>query len=423
MSSIRRSVPRCLVWSFFQKRSDRIAAALSKRRYSIGEEVFYRTMDLLKDEVVSDDPREARLRVLEILYAAEQDIFEQTLQPIQGRFARLWYDFMARHDTLPVDAQLPDASLLMARELVMAFAQGSTRTRSLAAKVLQLMDRAFQDGNLALCEVLLELFDAEENTRRSNERNVFFDRYTRRLFHGRRRLLTPREISRFRDILKEELPLEHAVQKSLEWLNNTAGIYFGAYQEDPEMRLRFDALSTSQQDALSNVLRVPMPYERFRALDERLGIALIGQRIAQRMAQRGPYRSMVHTLEAAYFTAVSKGKDESIELLFGLDPWLEHTIGVDSPMMLARIHRAVRKENRLLKDAFDLALNEQASKWVISSTFDVQHITELFTNALQLFEDTDLQVVPEGMYDLEQFIGQLALNQPIRWRLRLCRYI
>lgn len=411
------------MWRFFKNRSDRIAAALTKRRYSIGEEVFYRTMDLLKAETVSNDPREARSLVLDILHTAEQDIFEQTLEPIQGRFARLWYDFMARHDMLPVDAQLADDSLLLARELVMAFAQGSTRTRSLAAKILQLMDRAFQDGNLALCEVLLELFDAEEITRRSNERNVFFDRYTRRLFHGRRRLLTPREIGRFRDILNEQLPFEHSVRKSLDWLNSTAGIYFGAHHEDPEMRQRFDALSPSQQDALSNVLRVPMPYERFRILDGSGGIALIGQRIAQRMVQRGPHRSMIHTLEAAYFTAVSKGKDESIDLLFGLDPWLEHTIGVDAPTMLARIHRAVRKENRLLKDSFDLALNEQASQWVISATFEEQHITDLFTHGIRLFDDTDLQLVPEGVYDLEQFIGQLALNQPIRWRLRLCRYI
>lgn len=411
------------MWSFLRKRSDRIAAALTKRRYSIGEEIFYRTMDLLKEEDVVGDRRQARAHVLGILHAAEQDIFERTLEPIPGRFSRLWYDFIARHDILSVDAQLPDASLLMARELVMAFAQGSTRTRSLATKVLQLMDRAFQDGNLALCEVLLELFDAEEGTRRSNERNVFFDRYTRRLFHGRKRLLTPREISRFRSILEEELPLEEAVTQSLSWLNNTADIYFGAYQEDPEMRLRFDALSTSQQDALRNVLRVPMPYERFRILDQRVGVALQGQRIAQRMSQRGPYRSMIHALESAYFTAISKGKEESIDLLFGMDPWLEQTIGVDSPMMLSRIHRAVRKENRLLKDAFDLALNELASDWVISSTFDEQHITRLFTNAVQLLDDTDLQIVPEGMYDLEQFIGQLALNQPVRWRLRLCRYI
>lgn len=411
------------MWSFLKQRSDRIAAALTKRRYSIGEEIFYRTMDLLKEEVVADDRREARAHVLSILHAAEQDIFERTLEPIPGRFSRLWYDFIARHDILPVDAQLSGASLLMARELVMAFAQGSTRTRSLAAKVLQLMDRAFQDGNLALCEVLLELFDAEEGTRRSNERNVFFDRYTRRLFHGRRRLLTPREISRFHGILEEELPLEEAATQSLAWLNNTAGIYFAAYQEDPEMRLRFDALNPSQQDALRNVLRVPMPYERFRILDESIGVALLGQRIAQRMVQRGPYRSMVHTLEAAYFTAVSKGKEESIELLFGMDPWLNDTIGVDAPMMLSRVHRAVRKENRLLKDAFDLALNEQASDWVISSTFDEKKLIKLFTNALQLLDDTDLQLVPEGVYDLEQFIGQLALNQPIRWRLRLCRYI
>src|SRR5699024_3642828 len=146
-----------------------LAAVLTKRRYSMGEEVFYRAMDLLRDEVLPRDPREARSEVIQILHQAEKDIFEEDLDPIPGRFARLWYDFMARHDMLPVDAQMSTQSLLLPRELVMAFAQGSSRTRSLASKVLEQMDRAFQHGNLALCEVLLELFDAEETTRRHNE--------------------------------------------------------------------------------------------------------------------------------------------------------------------------------------------------------------------------------------------------------------
>lgn len=411
------------MWSFFKNRSDRIAAALTKRRYSMGEEVFYRAMDLLRDETVSDDPRDARMQVIHILHAAEQDIFEHSLPRIPGRFARLWYDFMARHDILPVDAQMPASSLLLARDLVMAFAQGSSRTRALAAKVLEEMDAAFQDGNLALCEVLLELFDAEETTRRHNERNVFFDRYTRRLFHGRKKLLTPREISRFYGILEEELPFEEAGKRSLQWLHHTANIQFGAYQEDPEMRERFDALTSKQQDALNHVLRLPMPYERFRILDDSIGIGVLAQRLSRRVVQRGPYRSMIHTLEAAYFTALHKGKSRSDELLFELDPWLEHTIGVDGPTVLSRIHRAVRQEHRLLKDAFEIGLNELASPWVISSTFDEAYITQLFTNALHLLNETDIQVIPEGVYDLEQFIGQLAIDQPIQWRLRLCRYI
>src|SRR5699024_6944367 len=99
-------------------------------------------------------------------------------------------------------------------------------------------------------------------------------------------------------------------------------------------------------------------------------------RTAQRIVQRGPFRSMIHTLEAAYFTALHKGKSPSDELLFELDPWMEQTIGVDGPTMLSRIHRAVRQENRLLKDAFEFALNELASQWVISSTFDEAHITQ-----------------------------------------------
>lgn len=389
----------------------------------MGEEVFYRAMDLLRDIRISDDPREARGQVIELLHIAEQDIFEQSLPAIPGRFARLWYDFMARHDMLPVDAQMPASSLLLARELVMAFAQGTPHTRSLATKVLQQMDAAFQDGNLALCEVLLELFDAEETTRRHNERNVFFDRYTRRLFHGRRRLLTSREISKFHSTLQENAPFEETAKRSLDWLNNTAGIHFGAYHEDPEMRVRFDALTPAQQDALNNVLRMPMPYERFRILDDSMGISVLGQRIVQRIVQRGPFRSMIHTLEAAYFTALHKGKGPSDELLLELDPWMEQTIGVDSPTILSRVHRAVRQEHRLLKDAFELSLNELASQWVISSAFDEAHITQLFTDALHLFEETDIQIIPEGVYDLEQFIGQLALEQPVRWRLRLCRYI
>lgn len=414
------------MWRIFRKRGEHSTSDTVRR--SVGEDLFYRTMENLHAEILPPDPADARERVLEILYAADLEAFGQPIDPIIGRFGRLWYDFIARHDVLPPDSQLPQESLLVARELVTAFAQGSSRTRSSARKVLQLVDQSFQSGNLALCEVLLALFDTEKETRRHNERNVFFDRYTRRMFHQRRKLLSPAEISEFRHLAHDGHGArdEEWVRSTLSWMATHAGIVFATKQSDPEMVLRFDALSNPQRQALRSVLRIGMPYERFRPLGPDVALTEVARRMVIRLVQHGPRDNMKHALEAAYFVALSAGKNESDELLFEMDPWLAQTIGVDTPTILARVHRASRAEESLLRDALDLALNEEASRWVFASRFTTTQVGAIIESLPRRLRDLDIQSVPEGLYDLEQFVGDLAIEVPQRRlsrRLRLCRFI
>ena len=371
------------VWNIFKKRGDE-----GTRKRTLGEQVFYRALDDLRLEDLPPQDVEARARAGELLHAAEAEAF--------------------------------------GRELVGAFAQGSSRTRSSARKVLQLVDQAFQSGNLALCEVLLALFDTEKETRRHNERNVFFDRYTRRMFHQRRRLLTPVEISEFRALANQHSDDNPWVRTTLEWLDNTAGVRFGARQPDPVMTTKFNRLDEEQRQAIQGQLRVRMPYERFRAITDESDLQDVTRRMITRLVQQGPRESMRHALEAAYFVALSAGKNENDELLFEMDPWLSQTVGTDAPTLLSRMHKAARADDSLLRDALDRSLNEEAARWVFSARFTDQQVASVIESLPMRLRDLDIQSVPEGVYDLEQFVGDLAIEAPQRRlsrRLRLCRYI
>lgn len=387
--------------------------------------MFYRALETLASETLSSDTADARAQVLGILHAAESDALDRTLNEITGRFGRLWYDFLVRHDKLPPANQLNIESLLIARDLVSAFAQGSTRTRSAARRVLQLVDTSFQSGNLALCEVLLALFDTEPETRRHNERNVFFDRYTRRMFHQRRRILTPAEIHEFRGIATSTAD-ETWVRSTIRWLADNAGIVFATRQIDPRMEHRAAALSDHQRAALRGVMRSGMPYERFRRIDATTDLVESAHRMTLRLVQNGPLEHMKRSIESAYFVSLSAGHNESDDLLFDMDPWLYNTLRVDTPTLLARVHKASRVEENLLKDALDLALNEEAAQWVFSSRFTHTQISAIIAGLPRRLRDLDIQSVPEGLYDLESFVGDMALEVPQRRlsrRLRLCRYI
>lgn len=415
------------MWRFFRKRGDGDATGRGDTSHTLAEILFYRALDELQSHELPEDTAEARTEVLAILHRAEEEAFEQQLSPIVGRFGRLWYDFIARHDVIPPPAQLSRESLLVARDLVAAFAQGSSRTRSSARKVLELVDQAFQEGNLALCEVLLALFDTEKETRRHNERNVFFDRYTRRMFHQRRKLLTPTEIADFRSIAIDGNDNEAWVRGTMSWMESNAAIVFGYRAPNAIMAEQFSVLSTAQQQALRSVLRIGFPYERFRSIrPNSTDLHAVAQRITERLVQHGPRESMKHALEAAYFVALSAGKNENDELLFEMDPWLGQTLGVDTPTMLAKVHKATRAEENLLKDALDRALNEEASAWVFRAHFTAPDVQTVIQSLPKRLRDLDIQSVPEGLYDLEQFVGDLSIDVPQRRlsrRLRLCRYI
>lgn len=413
------------VWRIFRKRGDEHLDSHGREHSTAAELVFYRTLDVLSDSPLPADPVEASERALQILHASEREVLGHSLVEISGRFGRLWYDFIARHDVLPVGHQLDPESLLIARDLVTAFSQGSTRTRAAARKVLQLVDTAFQAGNLALCEVLLALFETEAETQRHNERNVFFDRYTRRMFHQRKRLLTPALVHEFRTLAQQPVG-EEWVKETLLWLSNRAGITFCTRQVDAEMTARAALVDEHSRQVLRSVMRVAIPYERFRPIDAQTMLPEVAQRMTLRMLGAGPIVHMRRTLEAAYFVALSSGKNETDELLFDLDPWLRGHLDQDSPTLLGRIHRASRTEDKLIRDAIDLALNEEAGSWVFGSRFTHQQLSSILTALPRKLRDLDLQSVPEGLYDLEQFIGDIALDVPHRRlsrRLRLCQYL
>lgn len=412
------------MWRIFRKRDDHFDQH-SRDVSTAGEAIFYRVLDALSSEPLPSDPSAASSRALQLLHTAEREAYHSNIAEIQGRFGRLWYDFLARHDVLPPSAQMDQESLLIARDLVTAFAQGSSRTRTAARRVLGLVDTAFQSGNLALCEVLLALFETEAETRRHNERNIFFDRYTRRMFHQRKKLLTPALVHEFRTLAQQPTSDEW-VKETLLWLSNRAGITFGTRQIDPEMAHRVSLIDDHSRQTLRGVMRVAMPYERFRAIDADTNLPEVAQRMTLRMLSGGPIVHMRRTLEAAYFVALSSGKNETDELLFDLDPWLRGHLDIDSPTILGRIHRASRTEDKLIRDSIDLALSEEAGSWVFGSRFTPQQLTSILTSLPRKLRDLDLQSVPEGLYDLEQFIGDIALEVPHRRlsrRLRLCQYL
>ena len=413
------------VWRIFRKRGEGDLEPAGRHQATAGERIFYPTLEALAADELPPDAVDAGERVLQILHHAERSAFQVPMTEITGRYGRLWYDFIARHDVLPPANQLDQESLFIARELVSSFAMGSVRTRAAARKVLQLVDASFQSGNLAACEILLALFETEPETQRHNERNVFFDRYTRRMFHQRKRHLTPVDVHEFRTRASQPLGDEW-VKETLTWLSSRAGITFATRQLDPEMVARAAKISDHNRNVLRSVVRLSIPYERFRAIAPETNLPEVAQRMSLRMINAGPIVHMKRTLEAAYFVALSSGRNDTDELLFDLDPWLHGQLGVNSPELLGRIHRASRTADKLIAEAIDLALNQEAGGWVFGARFTHEQIFAILTALPRKLRDLDLQSVPEGVYDLESFIGDLALEVPHRRlsrRLRLCQYI
>lgn len=407
------------VWNFFQRQ---LHIRSRTKAYTTTEEIFLLALRQLRNDIIPHDATSRDTLILHILCEAESQVFAIPLQPMHKRFCHLWYNFLIQHDIYPPDIQLDDEHLLLARNLVLAFSQNAPGAPRLGKQILGLVDELFQIGNLAMCEVLLELFEASPHIDRTNERNIFFDRYTRRLFDRRRKPLLKRELQTLNAISEEED--SHQKRASiLTWLTDTANIQFLLRTESPALQEAYQALTTSQREAVQKTLSCECSYTRLRVMSHFDDLEQTSAQIVDRINQRGAFNIVQRTLQAAYFITLSSGRHEADSLLFDTDPWFEKTTDLKTATLLSSIHKRIRRNNNRIDQAFHHVMQESLSDKPRAMNIQTEHIASMLQALPDFIPLTDFQEVPEGLYDLEQFIGLLAMEQPIRWRLRLCRIV
>jgi hypothetical protein len=92
------------------------------------------------------------------------------------RFADAWCALLAENARLPESLQIPEASIHLPRNLLLAYFGDQSLLAREAQSMLRYVEAQFGAGGYAQVEILLRLFETEAITQRNNERNIFFER-------------------------------------------------------------------------------------------------------------------------------------------------------------------------------------------------------------------------------------------------------
>ena len=410
-----------MVWSILKKFAGEVGPP-DEQGLTLGERMSARLLDQLLAEPPppDEDAGELRRRVDRLLLDLEADILG--LQPtiLAGRFARLWIDFLLRHDALPAEMHLHPDDLRIPREVIVAFHRGEKHIEPLARRMLNQIDRAFREGRLMLCELLLSLFETEAATRRNNERNIFFDRRTRQISAVRRVHLLSGTVARFRAHVATTLAESEGVLPVLEWLSDHAGVRFCApLRLEPEVQ-RWDELPEPLRTRLDTAYSGRIPTGRYRhalVADEEW----VRAELLRILSERGIRQQLATTVGAIYFVALSAGRCDFDDLLFDADAWVETWSTMRTATLLSEVHRRAHVDRLEVGKAIDDVIAEALRPDVEQDWVTPELISEALHSLHRRLRDIDLNALPAGTYDLSGVVGDTILAVPHRRLSRALR--
>lgn len=404
-----------MVWRIFGKTA---GSVISRRDRSVGEAIIATLLNEIGDRPAPDDPVAATEAFDQALRATERDVLGPGLPELSGRFSRVWFDFVLRHDVIPRAQQVDENVLLCARELVAAFGASSNSTRGIARKLLKYVDAAFQDGRLLASEALLSLFDAEPETRRDNERNLLIERIARQTQDQRTRQISPAQQASFRALVSEHQDEpDEALAQALRWLREHADIDFHLKMANAAEHKGFTAMDESWQILLRRSTRHSFPPLRFRSLDRTRTPAEALRKSFPTISSRP---TVLQIVTLCWYLAATGTRHEFDDLLFDAEAWVQDRFGVSLPTLLSEINRAARDPQNSIIDAAEraLALRWPASDRELLETQDCERIVAEIPMRLR---DLDLNAVPPGAYNIHAFMCDQLLAVPHRRRSRALR--
>lgn len=404
-----------MVWRIFGKTA---GGVVGRRDRTVGEAIVAALLSEFAERRAPDDANAAAAIFDQALRSAERDTFGRSLTELQGRFSRVWLDFVLRHDVIPLEQQVDDEVLSCAREMVAAFSAGSNSTRAIARKLLKHVDAGFQDGRLLASEALLSLFDAEPETRRDNERNILVERIARQTQTPRTRTVSGAQLASFRELISEHQDdPEVAMTQSLRWLREHAEIDFNLLMTSAPERKAFSQLDESWQAYLKKSTRQSFPPCRYRSLER-----LRDPSDALRRALPGTNTraAVIHLLTLCWYLAATGTRHDFDDLLFDLEPWVQEHLGSSLPSLLSDINKAARDPGSSVADAAERAVTLH---WKLNEPqlLSADHCARLLADLPMRLRDLDLNAVPPGAYDIQAFLCDQLLVIPHRRRSRALR--
>jgi len=327
------------------------------------------------------------------------------------RFADAWCALLAENARLPESLQIPEASIQMPRNLLLAYFGDQSALAREAQVMLRYVEAQFGAGCYAQVEILLRLFETEAITQRNNERNIFFERCNKKLLSNRPKNAPPR-VEPWQAALSDSLKRPgDGLPAALAALADHAGARFHLLSQDPQqVELWTTAAARLSAEQRAEFLQT-IPGWRFRPVDDLVATDLTAHLVRMTLFV-GIETHLRQLVMACYFVALATGRTGQEALIAETLRWLRSSVAPEANRILSEINRRCSVNDEGLVDATNAVLGEFVPVGALRSAFSETQIRSACATVHRRLAQVQIAQLPEGEYDL----GGIILDELLGFR-------
>lgn len=317
---------------------------------------------------------------------------------------RVFLGLLIENDRLPVELQLTVGETTLARDLLLGYFVGNDGFEDRARNLLTLVEQKFGDGMFSQARILLELFHTDEQTRISNDRNLFYEDMILRLGIRRRHRLSKEEVARFSE-LSENARSPEGSRELCVWLQDRCGIKFHCFNRSPaQVDSWSEMLSRAERDgAEANFLRY-IPPRRWRPIAGE-GRLSPPDRMGRHISNDTARNFVLAQLKTCYFVLRAVGDTGLETFLDTFFDWTRERFDFDGTRLMPELYKRSMMDPEpmevILRELYDEHFAQKTESMV--EKWSDEDIENAMYDALQTIENADLSEVAPGFYDLGAF--------------------
>lgn len=323
---------------------------------------------------------------------------------------RLFLGLLIENDKSPPEIQLSITETALARDLLLGYFVGNQDFEDKARKLLNIVEKKFADGLFSQARLLLQLFHTDENTKVTNDRNLFYEDMILRLGIKRRHKIPEEDLKNFRALPSSD---DARLRETFQWLDQKALIKCHLFlRTDVELETWKTVLAPcTRETATEHFLKV-IPPQRWRPVD-RVELP-IRKQVEAHISDETTRRYVVNHLRTCYFVLRAVGDTGLEGYLDSFFSWTEKQFDLNGTMLMPLVYNRSLSENTPMQDIFN-ALYEEffATKAKAKvKTMTQNGLSVPFDKTLGFLKTCDLGEFAPGYYDLGGFVYDQIFEFP-----------
>lgn len=319
-------------------------------------------------------------------------------------FARAWLSLVIENDAMPRPLQLVAEELARPRALLASFYFGVTEVQREAHAVMSQIDDKFRAGNIGQAALLLGLFDTDAATRRSNERNLFYEEMIVSFMGERKRHSSPLVLPPTSTASTFE-----ALHELASWTASHTGVHLCVRARSNVEATLWDRTFEEQRLVVDPTLPDIVGW-RWRDLAP-LEVTSTAGAVAQHVSQLDAAAHALRSLRAVYFIVLATGRIGVESLIFDFVDWLPRAFDTSPTRLLPDLHRACTIDDEPLSAGLGLI----GDLWLARPVRDLSSVqetalTQACDRVYERLASIDYATLPEGCYDLGALVADELLG-------------